>query len=41
MTEKYNKVEPSPEIEWIVVEVTITSIVEKESTTILSKKITQ
>jgi 5-methylcytosine-specific restriction enzyme A len=34
MTEKYNKVEPSPEIEWIVVEVTITSIVEKESTTV-------
>jgi 5-methylcytosine-specific restriction enzyme A len=37
MTEKYNKVEPSPEIEWIVVEVTITSIVEKESTTILKE----
>jgi 5-methylcytosine-specific restriction enzyme A len=37
MTEKYNKVEPSPEIEWIVVEVTITSIVEKELTTILKE----
>jgi hypothetical protein len=37
MTEKYNKVEPSPEIEWIVVEVIITSIVEKELTTILKE----
>ena len=40
MTEKYNRVEPSPDIEWIVLEVTITSIVEKEYTTV-KKKIMQ
>ena len=34
MTEKHNKVEPSPDIEYIVVEITITSIVEKENTTV-------
>ena len=34
MTEKYNKVEPSPEIEWIVVEVIINAIVEKEYITV-------
>ena len=34
MFEKYNRLEPSPDIEYIVVEVTITSIVEKESTAV-------
>jgi hypothetical protein len=34
MTEKHNRLEPSPDVEYIVVEVTITSIVEKENTTV-------
>ena len=37
MSEKYNRLDPSPDVEYIVVEVTITSIVEKESTTVLKE----